>query len=345
MPAWFDVFRRHKAAWILLGLVAVGLAGLSGFALYLNAQLGNIDTFVSKLPDDVRATKIPRAGEAQNILLLGVDKGSVSETIEEELADGEWSPGAFRSDTMMILHIPEDRRSAYLVSIPRDSYVQVPGYGMQKINAAFSYGGPDLAVHTVEKLTGVYLDHVAMLDWAGFKDLTTAIGGVEVQIAETFTDTHNDVHWEAGTHHLQGEMALEYVRTRYGLAEGDFDRIQRQQNFLRAVMSKTLSQGTLANPLKLKDLLEAVADSTTVDERFSPGLMRSLALETRDLRTGDVVFLTAPTAGFDDTDVGNVVLLDKKEGKALWTALRKSNLHKYLNKYGGERLGEPDEIP
>lgn len=339
--------RRHKllsgCVALLLALVLIG----AGALWYANNTLESIDRFSSKLRPEDRATKAVEGpgAEALNILMLGTDKGSRNQTIEEELADGEWSRGAFRSDTMMILHIPASREEAYLVSLPRDSYVEIPGESKQKINAAFSFGGPDLAVQTVENLTGVYIDHIAMVDWAGFKDITSIIGGVEVTIPETFSDPTNGNTWEKGTHTLEGQEALDYVRTRYGLPNGDIDRIQRQQNFLRATMQKTLEQGRLTNPLKLRDLLNAVADNMTVDSGFSAGEMRGLAREMSSLRSGDVTYLTAPVAGYDNIDgVGSVVLLDQRESKALWKALAQDDMQSYLDKYGGTRLGEPGTI-
>ncbi|HEX2176489.1 MAG TPA: LCP family protein [Nocardioidaceae bacterium] len=336
--------RRHKVVAILSVLVLLLAGAVVAFGFYLNSQLGNFSYFDSTLDPAQRAPEpTGAAAEARNILMLGTDKGS-GESIEQELADGEWTTGAFRSDTIMLVHIPADQSQAFLVSIPRDSYVPIPGHDRQKINAAFSFGGPDLSVRTVENLTGVYIDHVAMIDWEGFKDLTHAIGGVQVTVAETFTDPKTGT-WEAGTYNLEGQRALDYVRTRYALEEGDFDRIKRQQNFLRAVMQKTVSRGTLANPLKLTNLLQAVTDATTVDSGWTAGEMRRLALNLRDLGPSDVQYLTAPTTGTEDVEgVGNVVLLAPKESKALWEALRTDDVQGYLERYGGETLPASGQV-
>ncbi|MGH8879747.1 MAG: LCP family protein [Stackebrandtia sp.] len=339
------MIRRHKVVAILAGLVGLLLAAVVGFGVYLNAQLGDIARFDSRLQPQQRAPQPEgTAAEARNILLLGTDRGNGA-SIQAELADGDWSPGAFRSDTIMVVHIPAEHDRAYLVSLPRDSYVAIPGHGRQKINAAFSYGGPDLAVRTVENLTGIYIDHITMIDWAGFKDLTRALGGVEVTVADTFTDTRNDRTWRKGTYNLQGTKALQYVRTRYGLAEGDLDRIKRQQNFLRAVMAKTISRNTLANPIKLTNLLGAITDATTVDSAFTPAEMRRIALQLRDLGPSDVEFLTTPIRGYATRgDAGDVVLLQRKETRALWRSIRNDNIDNYLTTYGGETLPEADQI-
>ncbi|MPZ62616.1 MAG: LytR family transcriptional regulator [Propionibacteriales bacterium] len=336
---------RHKVTTILLGLFVLVAGSCGSLALYYNIKLGEVDR-IAALGDDVhRPDKADGdAARALNILLFGTDNGNGS-SIKEELADGEWAVGAHRSDTIMIMHITADRKSAYLVSIPRDSYVKIPGHGMDKINAAFSYGGPHLAQQTIERLTDVRMDHVAIIDWASFKDLTTALGGVEVTVAETFTDTHNDVTWEKGTHNIEGEKALQYVRTRYGLDEGDFDRIKRQQNFLRAMLHKMLSQGTVSDPIKLTRVLEVLTDNLTVDEEFSPGIMRDLALSLRGLRGGDVVYLTAPQAGYGETEDGqSIVKIDRKESKALFAGLRDDDIESYLRRYGGDRLPDRQSV-
>lgn len=335
--------RRHKALTVLIILLLLLLGMVACSAWYVNSTLSGIDRFHSSLTPQQR---IPRpttgpAAKAQNILLLGTDKGIGNETIEEELADGKWTKGAFRSDTMMVLHITADRDRAYLISIPRDSYVDIPGYPKQKINAAFSFGGPDLALRTVEQYTGVYIDHVAMIDWAGFKDLTTAIGGVDVVIPETTKDLSSGHVWTEGTHHLEGAEALLYVRQRKGLAGGDLDRIKRQQNFLRAVMHKTMSTGTLTNPIKLKDLLNAVADNTTVDDDFSAGKMRDLATSLRSLRGKDVFYMTAPMSSFADIEgVGSVILLDEQQNKALWKSVAEDHVQSYIDTYNVPQLSD-----
>jgi LCP family protein required for cell wall assembly len=338
-------FSRHKVIVILAALALLLVGAVMAFGAYLNSRLGDIPRFDSTLNAQQRAPQpTGEAAEAQNILLLGTDAGT-GETIEDELADGQWSVGAFRSDTIMLVHLPADQSQAYLVSIPRDTFVRIPGEGGQKINAAFSFGGPDLAVRTIEDLTGIYIDHVAMIDWAGFKDLTRAIGGVQVTVAETFTDPRNNRTWEEGTYNLEGQKALQYVRTRYGLEQGDFDRIKRQQNFLRAVMQKTVSRGTLANPIKLTNLMGAVTEATTVDSGWSPGDMRRLALNLRDLGPSDVQYITAPVAGTKDVDgVGNVVTLKKKESRALWRSLRDDDVQAYLDQYGGDTLPEAGDV-
>ena len=196
-----------------------------------------------------------------NILLAGADNGDdKGDSIAETVAKGSWHPGVHRSDTIMVLHLTADRKHAYLISVPRDTYTNVDGYGMQKINAAFSFGGPSLYVQTLEQFSGLRMKHLAIIDWNGFRDVSNALGGVRVYVSENSYNSSHDVRWTKGWQTIKGERALEYVRTRHGLAGGDFDRIQRQQNFMRAMLSQLASRGTLTNPVKFKNSLHAMTD-------------------------------------------------------------------------------------
>jgi len=339
-PAKRGFARRHRVLVALVALVAVGGAAASGYLYYLNHTIGSIERadFTASLPDAQRPAKIDN--ESVNILLAGVDNGngrSVSQVIDEG-----WQPGVFRSDTIMVVHVTADRDDAYLVSIPRDAYVRIlDGNGepaeMNKINAALSTYGPGAYVSTVEHLTGLRMDHEAIVDWAGFKDISEALGGVEVYIPETFYDTSQRRTWYEGRQNLKGDAALAYVRTRYNLPDGsgDFGRIARQQNFLRSMMGEMLSQGTMANPFKLTSTLRAVARYVTVDDEFSTGEIRNLALSLRGLQTEDVTFVTAPWTGYGN-EAGSTVHLDKKQCAALWKAMADDDMAAYLDKYGNE---------
>jgi LCP family protein required for cell wall assembly len=337
-------FYRGRAAMAFAVMAVLLLGACTSLAVYYNMQLGDVDRISALSNDSRRPAQAAGTEGALNILLMGTDNGNSGTSIKQELADGQWTPGAYRSDTLMILHITRDHDAAYLVSIPRDSYVPIPGHGHDKINAAFSYGGPLLTQRTVEKLTNVRIDHLAMIDWSSFKDLTTALGGVQITIPQTFTDTHNHRTWEKGTYNLEGAKALQYVRTRYGLTNGDFDRIQRQQNFLRAMLHKMLSQGTVSNPIKLTNVLKVLTDNLTVDATFSPGEMRDLALSLRGLHGDDVEYLTAPLGSYDTENGESVVRLRKKESDALFSAVRNDNIEAYLHKYGGDTLPDADKV-
>jgi len=350
-----ELRQGHRRGPALLVAGAVVIATTVGwYGWNLNDKLGNI----ARVPDDVlrtgeRPPALAEPTEALNILLMGADNPTrlvEKPTIAELLAEGEWNPGDYRSDTMMVLHVPADREAAYVVSVPRDSYVQIHDaegepQGRNKINEAFAAHGPFGTWRTVENLTGLRLDHMAVIDYAGFKDLTTAIGGVDVYIPESVYDPQQDQQWDRGWVHLESELALKYVRMRYGLLEGDFDRVARQQNFLRAVLRKTLSSGTVGNPVRFTRTLEAVTRNLTIDESWSDGELRGLALDLRGLETRDVRFVTLPFDRYDEVpDVGSVNIIDEQRSKLLWEAVEQDRVGQYLERFPGDELDDPRRV-
>ncbi len=307
--------------------LTLSLVAALGTGWWLQSHFGGQ---IERLPDALPTTDdrpAPSSGKAINVLLLGSDKR----------ADG--SIAGQRSDTMMVVHIGADRKSVGVVSIPRDSWVQVPGHGPSKINAAFSWGGTPLAVQTAENLTDVRIDHVAVIDWDGFKALTNALGGVDITIPETVEDGYSGRVWEAGTEHMDGETALAYVRQRAGLAGGDLDRIKRQQNFMRTLMQGTLTTSTATNPAKLYKVLDAVTDNLAVDDGWSNADLRNLAISLRDLRTGDVTFTTVPVRGTGMEGAQSVVYLDRQAGVDMWSAFREGDLAQWVDE-NAAGLGE-----
>ncbi|MDX6297111.1 MAG: hypothetical protein QOI51_968 [Nocardioidaceae bacterium] len=344
-PRRRSFLRRHLAltSLVVILLLVVGAAG--GFVWYLNHELGNIQHFNAgiKPKPGTAPGDTSDAGKPLNILVLGSDNGNDTQTVAEDLKDGTWTKGAHRSDTIILVHIPADRSSAQIVSIPRDSWVKVPTFigdinGYAKINAAFSWGGPALAVRTIQNFTGLHIDHVATIDWNGFKGLTDALGGVRVYIPQTFTDDAQHVTWHKGWQTMDGATALQYVRTRHGLANGDFGRIERQQNFLRTVMSSLLSTSTFTNPVKLARVVGTFSSFIQVDNTWSTGDIRSLALAMRNLHTSNVQFTTAPFGSFDVVAGQDIVRLDQAKCKQLFTAFNHGNLTNYLKNNPGSAL-------
>ncbi len=348
------IFRRHKALTALGVLICLAALVVAGGVFYLNHKLDQIDRVPIAIPEVDRPQPAPtpegKSHRPLNILIAGADNGP-GPSIAAAMKSGKWDPGAHRSDTIMILHITADRDHAYLVSIPRDSYVEIydgKGHstGKHKINSAFSLYGPAGYVSTIEHLTNVRMDHLAIIDWNGFKDLTNALGGVTVYIPKTVHDSSQNVTWHKGYQHLNGAKALKYVRTRHGLPNGDFDRMRRQQNFLRTMMGKTLDEG-MTSPTKLPGLLDAVTKNLTVDDDWSNGDLRSLALSLRGMRTDDVTFLSVPLAKDWNEQVegeGSVVLLDTQACNRLWTALRDGGMQKYVDDHSAETLGSKKTV-
>ncbi len=343
-------FSRHKVAVVLLSLLGLVVVSLGGFAFYINRMISGIARIQTDLPENLRPVKAPAYNPdgppPLNILLAGADNGDNGTGIAAAIRAGTWQPGQHRSDTIMVLHVTSDRKKAYIVSIPRDTYVPINGHPASKINASFSWGGPSLLQLTVEQLTGVRMDHLAIIDWNGFRDLSTALGGVTVFIPKDVFDPMHRVLWTAGTHTLQGNDALEYVRTRYGLENGDFDRIQRQQNFIRETARKLLSKGTLLNPVTLSQSLDAITSNIVVDDKFTDGDIRGLALEMRDIRLTDVKFVTIPTTGFGtDSFGGSTVTVNTDRVRELFTAVQEDDLDGYIARNpDATELREPNSV-
>ena len=347
-------FRRghRKGPAILLAgaLVTAGTVGVYGWNL--NSKLDNIQ----RVKDDViqKGERPPKKQtEAVNILLMGADNPNQLEdkpTVGELLSDGTWDPGAYRSDTVMVLHVPADRKAAYVVSVPRDSYVTIYDgegnpHGKNKVNEAFSEYGPFGTWRTIENLSGLRMDHMAIIDFEGFRDLTSAVGGVDVYVPEEVYDYKQDVTWKKGWNHLEGNLALKYVRTRHGLSNGDFDRVARQQNFLRSLMSEVLADDTIGNPLKFTDTLEAITRNLTVDESWQTGSIRSLAFSMRGLDSKKVKFLTLPLDHYENVPAaGSVNVIDQKQSKQLWKAVSDDKLGPYLKKYPDDELPDPKDV-
>jgi LCP family protein required for cell wall assembly len=346
-------WRRGHPRWaavLLAGaLLTAGTVGTYGWEL--NKKLDNIHRINDA---DLQKGNRPQRGpsKALNILLLGSDSRdpNAEQTIADSLADGSWTPGQFNSDTMMVVHIPADRKAAYVVSIPRDDYVPIYDaegvrHGSNKINSAFSNYGPFGSWRTVENLSGLRLDHMAIIDFAGFRELTSAIGGVDVYVPETVYDEKQDQQWDQGWTHLEGDLALKYVRMRHGLLNGDFDRVARQQNFLRAVMSKTLADGTIGNPLKLSHVLDAITSHLTVDQSWTSSQIRGLAVSLRGLSPDKVTFLTLPLDHYETLpDAGAVNIIDEVRARALWKAVTDDAMARYVKDHPEDELADPHDV-
>lgn len=330
--------RRHRIVTSLIVILALFLAGVAGFAFWVNSSLGDIERIPIAVDDSLRPA--PSEGDGINVLLLGTDAGSGRNTdgqsILDDAASGDWPTGKYRSDATMIAHIPADRGTVTVMSIPRDSYVTIHDRtgrpaGQNKINAALSLHGPSGALATVENLTDLRIDHVAMIDWDGFQAITDALGGVEMT-----TDT--------GRREFDGAEALEYVRERYTVEGGDFGRIDRQQNFMRAVMAQLLTNGTMTNPVKLTRTVRAVTQNLAVDEDWSNGDIRSLALSMRSVRSADVRFLTVPVLGTDMVDGASIVRLDDARFAELFAAVGDDSIDRYLEANGDLMLPPAEQV-
>lgn len=322
--------RARQAVAILVGVLLVVVGGVAGTLGVLQhrvtAQLEYIEDPFASLSNRPTESANPEAGQSApvNILLLGSDSRISAGD------PGSWKYGAQRTDALMLVHISGDRESVQVMSIPRDSWVMIPGYGSNKINASYSFGGPSLLIETVELLTGVRIDHFAIADFESFATLTDALGGVEIDVGIAFE--RHGVALEAGPQVLNGEQALAYVRERYGLPGGDFDRVKRQQNWIRAILRSAFEQDVLSDPLAFASLLETAASAVAVDDGFTMSEMRSLALSMHDLRPGDLTFLTVPVSGTGWSDDGqSIVMLDHSGLDPLMAAVADDTIAAYID--------------
>lgn len=318
---------RRVLAWTagLMALLVLGVSG-AGWSLltYSEHRIKRVDVF-GGLNDQERPAKAPT--EAVNYLVVGSDKreGLTKEQLKRlrvGAATAENGAGQ-RSDTMLLVHISADRDRAVVVSLPRDTYVEIPAHttssGKQvdashnKLNAAFAFGGPQLLVRTVEKATGVRIDHYVEVNFAGFVGMVDALGGVDICVPKAIKDDKAHLTLSAGPHHLDGVDSLKYVRARYFDGKGDLGRMRRQQQFVGAMLRQATSAGVLLNPVKLSGFVNAALDSVETDPGLSRDDVVQLAEQMRDIAAQKVTFVTVPLSNQDyrpGNGVGSSVLWD-----------------------------------
>ncbi|WP_405990250.1 LCP family protein [Streptomyces sp. NBC_00986] len=319
--------RRRTGRWILLSLAVLVLAG-AGTAYWLYSGIdGNIKGVdIDRAIGDDRPEKLPTSG--QNILILGSDSRAGANA---KLNTGKVS-GA-RSDTALVMHIPEGRKKAVAISIPRDTLVTRPectrsnGSSVASakrvmFNSIYSQVGPACVVKTVEQMSGIRMDHYVEVDFAGFKDLVDAIGGVTVTVDEDIHDTSSGLDLTAGTHRLNGTQSLEFVRTRHGIGDGsDLGRIGLQQKFMLALLTEIQKQDLLGSPVKAYKIADQLTAALTTDSELAS--LTKLAEFGRSLNGVDpstMETIMLPVA-YDKVDPNRVIAAEP-QATTLWKALR-----------------------
>lgn len=294
---------------LLVAVLAIG-ASVAGLLFYVKSQIQSTD-FSANDFDHNPATQ-GTTGEVENFLILGSDS-RISQ------GSNEWSYGAQRSDVMMIAQISADKKHISIMSIPRDSAVEIPGHeGLNKINAAFSFGGVPLTVSTVEGATGIRIDHVAYLDFQSFVALTDAVGGV------TMTSV------DEGTRDYTGKEALAFVRTRKTLPNGDFDRVRRQQAWMSAVFHKVFTRDVLTNPSKVKEVYDALIPNVALDQSVDLTYLLDLAVSMGRSDDVSLHFVTAPIGGSSNNGQ-YLAHFDEERFTPLCEAFRQGDAWEYID--------------
>jgi polyisoprenyl-teichoic acid--peptidoglycan teichoic acid transferase len=318
---------RGRGVLIAVAVVVALVAVVAGGYLFNLAH--TFDSASSKIdqafPEE--STRPQKTGTAINILVMGSDSRGATES---DSAAGVATDQ--RADALMLMHIPADRKNIYTMSIMRDLWVDIPGHGESKINAALALGGTPLMVQTIESTFQQRIDHVAMIDFEGFKGLTDALGGVTVNIKVPFSSTAlPGQSFAPGQHTFNGTQALAFVRERHAYADGDYQRVRNQQEFLRAIIKKSIAGQTLSNPITINNMVGAVSPFVTVDKSLDSGAVAGLALELKDIRAQNTVMFTLPTGGIGTSSDGqSIVLTDPNAIAHISDAMTSDTLDQYV---------------
>ncbi len=272
-----------------------------------------------------KTTERPAETGSSDILLMGSD--SRAGTAEAATVTGQ------RADTLMLLHIPAGGGDPYLISIMRDTWVNIPGYGSAKINAGLNYGGVDVQIATIEQLLDIRIDHVAEIDFSGFKSMTDALGGVDVNVPLSFQADGKS--YTAGQQHMNGDEALTFVRQRYAFEDGDYQRVRNQRAYMDGVLGTIKSQGAFKNATNFKNVVESIAPYVTVDSGLDSGAIVSMAAPYLSSGGPNLHMLTLPNAGTGwSVDGQSIVVLDSAATEDLSNALKNEDMAGYVSQYG-----------
>ncbi len=296
----------------LVAVMVVAVAGVVATAFWM-------DTKLHRIPALADYADRPAEGKGTTWLLVGSDsrQGLTPEQQAELGTGGDIGNG--HTDTIMLAHVPApwSDTPTTMVSIPRDSYVEIPDYGTDKINASFAVGGAPLLTRTVEQATGVRLDHYAEVEFDGFARLVDAVGGVTMCPSEPITDPLAGIDLPAGCQRLDGRNALGYVRTR-ATPRADLDRMVNQRQFMSALTHRMASPTVWLNPLRWYPMANVAAESLTVDSGANVWDLARLAWALR----GDITTTTVPIGEFTGSDSGSVVVWDSDVADQLFAALK-----------------------
>jgi LCP family protein required for cell wall assembly len=314
--------KRRRSAWktaavvvTCLVVVCSGTVVAAAFTLMnrYEDKVGRQDI----LGDVPKPVAVPNAKTSpMNFLVLGSDSRAADAAPEDD-------PDGSRSDTIMIVHVNADHTGAFIFSIPRDSYVNVPAGGSwkggkNKINAAFAFGGAKLAAKTVYELTKIPLDGAMIVNFGGIHTMVGQVGTVNVCVPYDVRSIHTDRVWTQGCHEMGPDETEDFMRQRKSVPGGDFGRIHDQQIVVKALADKISSSGMLTNPIKLDQLIITAAESVTVDQSMN---LRELIVAIKDVKPANIDFATTPYSGTMTTPAGSSVQLDMAKATTMFQAV------------------------
>lgn len=314
--------RRPQPRYGIRRFLVVLLVLLLAYAGAMIWAVTSVWNSIDRVDATPTSTDRPAAGAGSTFVLVGTDsRDNLDVDQRNELVTGHSTDSA-RADTIMLLHLPPDG-GPILISIPRDSYVPIPGYRDNKINAAYHNGGPALLVDSLEQATGLRVDGYLEIGFAGFVDVVELVDGVRMCLDEPIQDEVTRLDLPAGCQDLVGAEALNYVRMRYADPRGDLGRVERQREFLAALVSKTATPATVFLPWRLNEVGTATGSALTIGEDTSMWETARMAWAMRELSSGDGQSLTVPIADTNhSTWAGSTVLWDQARSQEIFTALR-----------------------
>jgi LCP family protein required for cell wall assembly len=305
---WGQPGRHGRRIAMIAGLVVVVLvAALAGSYFYLN----------SKLNRSVTLPAFSGQSAGQNWLIAGADTRDGLSGRQIRRFHVGFRFGFNTSDSLMLVHIGGP--TPVLLSIPRDSYVPIPGFGYNKINAALDFGGPSLLIKTVENVTGLRINHYMGIGFVGLVSVVNRIGGVRMCLPAAMHDSYSGAHFSKGCHNFDGVHALEFVRDRHSFADEDLQRIEDQRAFLEALLKKATSPGVFLNPFKALPFATAAASSISVDKGTQLYQLLQVALALRHPETGTV---PVADANYLTANAGDALLWNRRQALQLFAALQ-----------------------
>jgi LCP family protein required for cell wall assembly len=306
--------RRLRWGWVVLLVVVAWLAFMVGTPLHAWNAVTKVDT----APKGDR----PSGSKGYNYLLVGSDsREGMTAAQKKELATG--SAAGRRTDSIILVHVPAGGGKPALISLPRDSYVPIPGRGSNKINAAFAFGGPKLLVQTVEQVTDLHIDGYVEIGFGGFASVVDSLDGVNICVKNDMKDPKAGINLKKGCQNLDGKNALGYVRARYSDPRGDIGRADRQRQFLGAIMKKAATPSTVLVPTRYWGFTHAAAKGLIVGEDTSMTDAGRVMLALRAVSRDEGLSLVVPIQSENyQTQAGSSVKWNTARAKELFSMLR-----------------------